>query len=226
MMCTVKSLCVVCAVGILLIGAAVACADTVTIDNASFESADLSVGEVWGVADVPPSWMTTRGSGAGCGYYDVVHYGWFTQAPPDGGKQALAFGAGNNLCQVLTATLAANTKYTLTMDAGAGLPWAFGNADFTLGYGNYSVVTDLAPATSSEVAPAQGYWSPWQKTFVTGANPDGLGQTLRIDVGGGGTFAFVDNIRLDAAPVPEPATLTIVCTGLIGLLCYAWRKRR
>jgi hypothetical protein len=27
-------------------------------------------------------------------------------------------------------------------------------------------------------------------------------------------------------PVPEPGTLALLSTGLIGLLCYAWRKRR
>ena len=28
------------------------------------------------------------------------------------------------------------------------------------------------------------------------------------------------------APIPEPGTLTLLVTGLIGLLCYAWRKRK
>ena len=26
--------------------------------------------------------------------------------------------------------------------------------------------------------------------------------------------------------VPEPSTLALIASGLIGLLCYAWRKRR
>ena len=26
--------------------------------------------------------------------------------------------------------------------------------------------------------------------------------------------------------IPEPGTLALLATGLIGLLCYAWRKRK
>jgi len=30
----------------------------------------------------------------------------------------------------------------------------------------------------------------------------------------------------DALPIPEPGTLALLATGLIGLLCYAWRRRK
>ncbi|MCD4728661.1 MAG: PEP-CTERM sorting domain-containing protein [Pirellulales bacterium] len=36
--------------------------------------------------------------------------------------------------------------------------------------------------------------------------------------------AWIDNYVL--AKIPEPGTLVLLATGLIGLLCYAWRKRK
>ncbi len=36
----------------------------------------------------------------------------------------------------------------------------------------------------------------------------------------------LDNVSGTYSPVPEPGTIGLLCTGLIGLLAYAWRKRR
>ncbi len=37
---------------------------------------------------------------------------------------------------------------------------------------------------------------------------------------------WIDNYVLDDPKVPEPGTLVLLATGLIGLLCYAWRKQK
>jgi hypothetical protein len=66
-----------------------------------------------------------------------------------------------------------------------------------------------------------------------GLTPDGLGRyevngmSVRIDNGAGPipVNAYVDNLSL-SAPVPEPGTLALLATGLLGLVAYAWRRQR
>jgi hypothetical protein len=36
----------------------------------------------------------------------------------------------------------------------------------------------------------------------------------------------IDNFKIEGTSVPEPGTLMLFGSGLMGLLCYAWRKRR
>ena len=38
------------------------------------------------------------------------------------------------------------------------------------------------------------------------------------------TFKYMPSVIL--TPVPEPSTLLLTATGLLGLLAYAWRRRR
>ncbi len=40
-----------------------------------------------------------------------------------------------------------------------------------------------------------------------------------------GTVARMDNLRVSSV-IPEPSMLALLATGLLGLLCYAWRKRK
>ena len=47
-----------------------------------------------------------------------------------------------------------------------------------------------------------------------------------IGFGGDGAHdILLDNVQV-GAPVPEPATVVLLVTGLLGLLAYAWRKRK
>lgn len=47
-----------------------------------------------------------------------------------------------------------------------------------------------------------------------------------VMIGGhGGLPGGIDSVLLTSSAVPEPSTVSLLASGLIGLLCYAWRKR-
>ena len=53
----------------------------------------------------------------------------------------------------------------------------------------------------------------------------GIGLASRL--GGGNRTVIFDDIQMGGtAPSPEPSTLVLLGTGIVGLLAYAWRKRR
>jgi hypothetical protein len=63
-------------------------------------------------------------------------------------------------------------------------------------------------------------------TISMGLTPDEFGRyqvdglTTRME----GTGSYVDNFSVGT--VPEPSTIMLLVTGCLGLLAYAWRKRR
>lgn len=59
-------------------------------------------------------------------------------------------------------------------------------------------------------------------TYVTNPSITYVG----MGVGSSSVVATVDNFTLTRSDVPEPGTLTLLSTSMIGLLAYAWRKRK
>jgi hypothetical protein len=135
--------------------------------------------------------------------------------------------------QTLTATVQPGT-YTLTAamgcpaDAGyTAVHPSMGITTSDLGYGAGLVHTFWNP----EQLPV-GAFTEFSASAVVAADDPKIGKTLQIYIGGrdnneSGIGALaIDNVRLTFTPAPEPGTAVLASVGVIGLVCYAWRKRR
>jgi hypothetical protein len=66
-------------------------------------------------------------------------------------------------------------------------------------------------------------WATYSATFIMPAGHDGTWLQLCFDTQGWGKIA-IDNVSV--RPVPEPGTVVLLITGIIGLAVYAWQKRK
>ncbi len=235
-------------VTLVVLFAGSASATLVPLVNPSFEVDSVGDGQQ---ISYPTGWSTVIGVGAG----DVLVGRNPTSAefPGAGGNGALPspaqgsqalFNAStmDNECSILgdslqpAITLQAHTTYTLTVAFGQGL----NNTSNALGYytGFGLIVLDAGPSFAGTLVtteflgtddPAPGTFKDFSvtfdsDTFLTGqkGSPK-AGDQLRIgfDLG---TGIYADNVRLDIAP--EPSTLVLLASGLVGLLAYARRRRR
>jgi hypothetical protein len=116
-------------------------------------------------------------------------------------------------------TVTAGLTYTISYDLGVGAGGVAG-----LYYKNGSSWTPLVtnPPTTT------GDWQHISLSFDALAGQTYVAQPIaaRFVPESGAGWAGIDNVSVTAAPTPEPGTLVILATGLIGLLCYAWKKRR
>lgn len=140
------------------------------------------------------------------------------------------------LQQVLNTTVQAGGTYTFTAAVGMipsgedcgvqlilsteGVP---GSLTGLLGYATFT----SAQMTSAEFVDLTYTFTPTAQQVA-----DFGGQKVMIAVcaypgtAGGGRIAF-DNVRMETqGVVPEPGTLVLLASGLMGLLAYAWRKRK
>jgi hypothetical protein len=218
-------------------------ATVITVPNGGFETevlangGDTSGGDLTGWTKSGPSWMggynpwgSDAPDNAANGYIgasgdtgtplggDGAHVGAFS-INQDG------FGA---LTSTLTDTLAAGT-YTLTVAVGARTGKV--GADFRIDLGT-GYAPDLASYIGSSTEVSLGRLTDKTVTYTVFSDNLNFGNPIVITLSASNSavgtheVAF-DNVRLDFVPaVPEPGTLVLVASGLLGLLCYAWPKRK
>ncbi len=93
--------------------------------------------------------------------------------------------------------------------------------------GNYGHVYTLAGpdgvSAASPAAPASDGVPDMFFFDVAGAT---AGQTYTITSTGGASTPYLSAVSVDIGTVPEPSTFAMLTAWLVGLLAYAWRRRK
>ncbi len=202
-----------------LCGTIASFADTVEIPinilNASFEDVTLANG---GWTKTIPHWDIHSTGGT----YDPTA-GVLNESAVDGENVAWV-GPYSYISQTLTQGLTPYTDYTIQVNVGQRTDFA------PITYAVQFFAGDVMLAQENSLHPAPGTFSTSVVTYSTGASHSLLGAPLSIRLVNTGLQQVVfDNVRIqaiDPAPVPEPASLLLLASGLSAAGAMVRRRTR
>jgi hypothetical protein len=197
-------------------------ANSIPIQNASFEitnplTTPCGTGCAFNGGPIP-GWTTVGGQQ---GTWQPSS-AYFTSPVPDG--SLVAYSNGGTISQTLSASLAANTAYTLTVAVGNRLDAITNNFATTYIIQLFAGSTLLNSITGSNTLIPLGTFLDVSFNYMSGVTfPSG---NLSIVLSSIGPQSDFDNVRLtaNAISVPEPRTLTLLAAGL-AMMLLAFRRR-
>ena len=203
---------------VLLVAIPVTRADVVTVANPSFES---PVGNVNSYASGPlDSWNSAGAAHTEIdnGTFNLVSSGGLA---PDGDQTAWC--RQEPFWQNTGTALVSGWIYTLSFYDGNGEAYVM-NHTATLNAADNT--TDLGTAFGTwfwdAVATGDGFHAHSFSATYTGDS----GKYLGVSLGATNPSLWAGFDMVSITSVPEPSVMALMTTGLIGLLCYAWRKRK
>ncbi len=217
---SLTALVLVTALGLTICSPAMAAA--VSIVNPSFE---LNAPYPYSLGYVPLWNVDATGSAL-----PGTAYAGFPALPQTTDGQVFAYvnpnGGSADIWQALTATFAANTQYTLSVDVIYRADYIDGPSTLQL-LGGDLLASGALVASSTIGAGTPGNFVTQTVSFTTGSGDSILGKHVLVALSssGSGSQADWDNVRLDATPVPEPETLALLLTGASALGIARMRRR-
>ena len=217
-----------------------AAGSSINLPNASFENYNLTDN---GTSDdlSASGWLQSPPSNAWIGAWNPLGSD-FTGATLGGTPQG---GDGKNVAAIdvsgpagtvasMWASPVAGEKllagsYRLTVAVGQNFPGAsLPAANYALSLGTSAGILKSEDFLGSDLS--VGSLADHFATLNVANNNPHLGEDLVVTLSatnltGSSNWVLVDNVRLDFTPVPEPSLLAMLTSGVIGLLCYSWRKR-